>query len=109
MFNLTREERRVILFLLTVTLIGLGINFLRKKYAPVEYLVCFDKDAGKIELNKAGKDELMSVSGIGEKIAERIISYRQEKGEFNSVEEIRQIKGITEFRYKKIKDSLTTK
>ena len=49
---------------------------------------------GKININKANKDELIMLYGIGEVLAEEIISYREANGPFVSVEELLNVKGI---------------
>ncbi len=65
-----------------------------------------DETSDKININKASKEELMTLSGIGESKAEDIIAYREEHGGFNSIEEIMNINGIKEGVYNKIKDSI---
>lgn len=60
-----------------------------------------------ISLNKATKEELMTLSGIGESKADDIISYRNSNGGFKSIEEIKNIKGIGDSIFAKIKDRLT--
>ncbi len=47
-----------------------------------------------LDINTASKEELVKVKGIGEKKAERIIAYREEHGEFKSVDELKNVKGI---------------
>lgn len=54
-----------------------------------------------VNLNTASKEELMTLSGIGEKLAERIITYREENGPFASVEEITKVSGIGMNTYEK--------
>jgi competence protein ComEA len=49
-----------------------------------------------LDINTATKAELVKVKGIGEKKAERIISYREEHGEFKSIDELKNVKGIGE-------------
>lgn len=63
-------------------------------------------DSHKININTATKDELMTLSGIGESKALDIISYREEHGGFNSIEEIMNINGIKEGVYNKIRDNI---
>ena len=46
----------------------------------------------------------MKIKGIGESKADSIIEYREKNGEFKDIEEIKQIKGIGESVYSKIKD-----
>ena len=47
-----------------------------------------------IDINTATADEFVKVKGIGEKKAERIISYRDEHGKFENVDELKNVKGI---------------
>lgn len=62
------------------------------------------EDDGKINLNKATKEELMTLPGVGASRADSIIQYRNENGGFKSIEEIMQISGIKEGLFEKIKD-----
>ena len=55
-----------------------------------------------ISINDGSEAELQKVSGIGPKMAKKIVDYRQEHGPFKSLEEIRQVKGIGPALYKKI-------
>lgn len=60
-----------------------------------------------ININTASKEELMTLNGIGESKANSIIEYRNEKGAFNSIEDIKNVSGIGESQYSKIKDYIT--
>ena len=51
-------------------------------------------EAEKININTASKRLLMTLDGIGEKMAERIIEYRQENGNFETPEDIMKVSGI---------------
>ena len=62
--------------------------------------------SGKVNLNTAGKEELMTLSGIGESRAGAIIRYREQNGPFTSIEEIMQIDGIKEKSFEKIKEHI---
>ena len=61
----------------------------------------------KININTATKEELMSLSGIGESKANSIIEYRNNNGLFNSIEDIINVSGISETIFSKIKESIT--
>jgi competence ComEA-like helix-hairpin-helix protein len=107
MFDLTKEERQVILFLLAVGLAGIGIEFYLKTHYQVKLSDNpINAHLGKINLNTVDKAALLSVSGIGEKLAQRIIEYRAEHGGFGSSEELRSIKGISGQKYEKIENSV---
>lgn len=61
---------------------------------------------GLININTASKAELMTLTGIGEVMADRIIEYRS-RSLFKSAEDIKSVKGIGDATYEKIKDSIT--
>lgn len=60
-----------------------------------------------ININSADVDELMTLSGIGQSIAEDIIEYRRKNGNFKKKEDIKNVSGIGESKYNKIKDKIT--
>ena len=60
-----------------------------------------------MNLNKASKEELMALRGIGEAKAEDIIRYREEQGGFNCIEDIMNISGIKDAAFQKIKEEIT--
>lgn len=60
-----------------------------------------------VNLNTAGPEELMSLNGIGKARAEEIIRYRTEHGKFQSIEDIKDIPGIKDALFQKIKESIT--
>ena len=60
-----------------------------------------------VNINTATREQLMTLPGIGEAKADMIISYRDEHGCFNSIEDIMNISGIKTGVYNKIKDHIT--
>lgn len=67
------------------------------------------EDDGRININTAPEEELMTLSGVGESRAKDIISYRERNGEFTSIEDIKKISGIKDSLYEKIKDYIKVK
>lgn len=63
-------------------------------------------EAGKINLNTATKEQLMTLSGIGAARAADIIRYRETHGGFGSIEDIMKVPGIKDAAFQKIKDSI---
>lgn len=61
----------------------------------------------RVNINTASKEELMTLSGIGESKASQILSYREENGFFQKTEDIMNISGIKEGVFGKIKDRIT--
>ena len=64
---------------------------------------------GLVNINTASKEELCTLSGVGESRAESIISYREEHGGFLTIEEIKNVTGIKEGLFQKIKDKIKVK
>lgn len=63
---------------------------------------------GKININQAGQQELMTLTGIGAARAKDIISYREKHGGFNKIEDIMKVSGIKEAAFEKIREEITT-
>ena len=61
---------------------------------------------GAVDINTAGKKELVSLSGIGAKKADSIIEYRKANC-FNTIKELAKVKGIGNKTVEKNKDNLT--
>lgn len=123
-FAFTKNEQKVFLFLSIVFLSGVAIS-IYKTYVIPPVLPQFDyshsdsvflersamvhADTGaammirKVDLNKATKTELMTLPGIGEATAERILLYREEKGRFKKPADLKNVKGIGEKKFEKLK------
>ena len=63
-----------------------------------------ESNNGKININTATKEELMTLPGVGESRAMDILAYRNEHGRFSTPEEIMNVSGIKEGMYEKIKE-----
>ncbi len=62
---------------------------------------------GKVNINTASVSELTKLSGIGDKKAALIIEYRNTYGGFKSIDELKNVKGIGDATFTKIKDQIT--
>jgi len=104
MLNLTNDERRSLLFLSLVILVGLAISFLGKKYPVLRNSLSSSYKIFQLDLNKIDKKTLLDIPGIGEKLSCRILEYRKENGQFFNKEDLKNIKGINSYKYEKIKN-----
>jgi competence protein ComEA helix-hairpin-helix repeat region len=62
---------------------------------------------GKININTATKEELMQLTGIGESKAVSILSYRETNGKFQTIEELKNISGIGDATFEKLREQIT--
>ena len=60
--------------------------------------------SGLININTANETELDSLPGIGPSIAAKIINYREENGDFASIEDIKNVNGIGDSKFEELKD-----
>lgn len=65
--------------------------------------------SGKININKADETQLQEIPGVGPVTAERIIQYRKETGRFSSIEDIKNVSGIGEKTFEKIREHITVR
>lgn len=66
-----------------------------------------EEASGKININTADTSKLKEIPGVGDVKAKSIIDYREKNGGFKSIEDIKNIDGIGEKTFEKIKDSIT--
>lgn len=64
---------------------------------------------GKVNINKATATELTSVPGIGASTAQKIITYREENGKFQTIEDVKKVSGIGESKFESMKDFIAVK
>jgi comEA protein len=84
-------------FVLAV-LTSTGVAFAAAKPAPT----------GKINVNTATAQQFATLPGVGEKLATRIVDYRQKSGGFKSVQELMNVQGIGEKNFAKLQQYLTS-
>ena len=63
--------------------------------------------SGKVNINTATASQLTELPGVGEKLAARIVEFRQKQGPFKSTQELMNVKGIGEKNLQKLQQYLT--
>lgn len=63
----------------------------------------------KVNINTATQAQLETLSGIGPSTATKIIAYRKEKGKFKKIEDIKEVSGIGNSKFEKIKNDIVVK
>jgi len=130
---MNKNEKMVFIFILSVLTLGLIFITLNKyrfyqdfiiNKVPIEgieysditessdatdNIVLTDTEIKKINLNEAGLESLVSIPGIGKQTALKIIDYRTRFGNYKSVEELLNIKGIGYKKLENIRDYVTIK
>jgi competence protein ComEA len=122
MFDLTKQEKIILLFLTFSFILGLGISVYRKVKSSVEldvqsYKIAttrkeinkFIVEQNLINVNSLNKDELKRLPGVGEKLAQRIVEYHKMHGPFRNKEELLKVEGIGQKKFEKIKGLLVVR
>ncbi|MCI8309589.1 MAG: hypothetical protein HFJ45_05270, partial [Clostridia bacterium] len=63
----------------------------------------------KVNINVATSEQLVTLPGIGDSLAEEIINYRLKNGNFSNIEDIKNVSGIGDNKFEKIKDFICVK
>lgn len=63
----------------------------------------------KVNINTASETELQTLSGIGESLAERIVTYREENGKFKNIEDLKNVSGIGDKKFESLKEYIKVK
>ncbi len=63
--------------------------------------------AGKVNINTADSERLQTLSGIGPATAQKIIDYRESNGRFSSPEDLKNVSGIGDKTFEKLKDNIS--
>ena len=81
--------------------------YISKSVDSDSYTIKMGTVKGKININTASLSELMSLSGIGERKAQSIITYRNTNGFFKNIEELKNVDGIGDALFESIKEDIT--
>lgn len=68
-----------------------------------------NSSSGRININKADTDQLCELPGVGESLATRIVTYREENGKFKSIEDLKNVSGIGEKKFESLKEYIVVK
>lgn len=66
-----------------------------------------DKQSDKININYADESELDKLPGVGPAMAKRIMEYRQTEGLFQSIDDLKKVRGIGDAKFNTFKDKIT--
>ena len=119
MYRLTRYEKKALIFLIITSLVGTAVLIYKKIGSRNEIYVtkrpfsfrqsqpAFNAEGKLIDINTASTQELVTLPGIGAKLAQRIVEERARRGSFKWIDELKDIEGIGEAKFDKIKDKIT--
>jgi len=110
MIRFTKEEKIAVIFLLISLFVGVFAVYLRGKVSssasspPAFFALENEKEAvEKLNINTASEEGLVKLKHIGPVLAKRIIDYREQYGPFAYLEDLKNVRGIGEKTYEKIK------
>jgi competence protein ComEA len=66
-----------------------------------------DEGSVTVNINTASAEELAALDGIGERLAQNIVEYREANGLFATIEDVKSVKGIGDKKLEKIKEFIT--
>lgn len=104
MWFLTSQERGVLVFLSAVLIVGITISAARKVCLPLDAALRIDRNAARMDINRADCDDLAAVKAVPEKVARAIIAFRERRGRLHDLDELKEIKGVGEKRIKKLEN-----
>jgi competence protein ComEA len=97
-----QRELLVSIFIIVVLLAINTINFMRRESVRRSNIFIVEEGRIELSLNTVSAVELCDLPGVGPVLAERIIAYREQKGGFKSLEELKEVKGIGDKTYNRI-------
>jgi len=96
-------KRKVLVCLMAFSLLLAWLSPVGLAQPPVT------KDTGVININAATLDEMVKLPRVGQKVAERIISYRKKNGPFKKPEDLMAVRGIGEKVFQQIRPRISLK
>ncbi|MBU4342844.1 MAG: helix-hairpin-helix domain-containing protein [Candidatus Omnitrophica bacterium] len=105
MLIFSKSERSFILTLVVLCLVCAGVSYSGKTFSsPNAETVDFEEPRYIVNINTVGIDELERLPGIGPVMAREIISHRDSSGGFKAKEDLKDVKGIGDKKFEKMKD-----
>ena len=89
-------------YFLTASLTAGQTYFIASKFDASD--ICGNATIDKVNINSDSADQLASINGITSSIAASIVSYRQEKGTFQTIEQLKEVYGIGDATYRRVRN-----
>jgi len=106
MFNLTHQERKALLFIGALLILGATLHYLFTINPALHQFLQADflSKHASVDINAATKQDLMQLPGVGEVVALRIISFRDKNGPFGKIDDLKKVKGLGQKKLELMKD-----
>ena len=98
----TKEEKTILITILAAAILGIIINIFTS-YGHELQSSPAAKTSALININLATAEELEALPGVGKITAMRIIKHRESSGAFKTVEELKNVRGITQKKFDRLK------
>ncbi len=105
---MSNTEKKIIVFLIVAFVVGNIVLFVKKEKIKRDFSrYRIEEVVSQIEVNRATKEELEILPGIGPVLAQRIIDYRERNGKFQKFEDLLKVEGVTHKILGQIKGLIT--
>ena len=106
------RPRRIVTLVISASLFFSALACAKRSRSVATDLTSFSKaenraTSPRININTAPAKELETLPGIGKGLAQRIIEHRQKYGPFTKAEHVIMVRGISEHRFRAIRDQIT--
>ena len=91
---MSKKEIIILLLIITVLIIINIIGYIKRENLKSNYAVLIEEGTIQVSINEAGADELEELPGVGPVLARRIVEYRHSNGQFEKLDDLKQVKGI---------------